>query len=411
MVTIEELAWGQVVQGLVGADGVVRALPGEVVGAELGDGATHGEAFEELLGVGAIGTFDGAIELGAARWQDEEPQAVLLTGDFERAHELTAAIDLDGADGERHSGEDGIERLGRRPRGCPVVEVEHIPATNDVVGSELLQDFPGEWPDVDGVELHQIAWEQDAIAGWFPDGMEPPCEALARRDVPAWRGVGQPAPFRLRGILDYLKRGGEVPAPPRRYISARKRLARRLHAVRKPPGYRVLFPGDLVQLDTVDVRPLPGKVLKQFTAHDVISRWNVLDLHDRATAGTAAQALDAVLARMPFPVRAIQIDGGSEFMGAFEVACQQHGLRLFVLPPRSPKLNGAVERANRTHTEEFFECFPMRRTVAELRPHHLTWERTYNTIRPHQALHYLTPRQFLDRYHSDRLRKEEVSPR
>src|SRR6266542_1714235 len=197
MVTIEELAWGQVVQGLVGADGVVRALPGEVVGAELGDGATHGEAFEELLGVGAIGTFDGAIELGAARWQDEEPQAVLLTGDFERAHELTAAIDLDGADGERHSGEDGIERLGRRPRGCPVVEVEHIPATNDVVGSELLQDFPGEWPDVDGVELHQIAWEQDAIAGWFPDGMEPPCEALARRDVPAWRFVEHPAPFQI----------------------------------------------------------------------------------------------------------------------------------------------------------------------------------------------------------------------
>ncbi len=216
---------------------------------------------------------------------------------------------------------------------------------------------------------------------------------------------------RIGRILTYLKRRGVLHEPPRRYISARKRLARRLHAVRKPPGYRVLFPGDLVQLDTVDVRPLPGKVLKQFTAHDVISRWNVLDLHDRATAGTAAQALDAVLARMPFPVRAIQIDGGSEFMGAFEVACQQHGLRLFVLPPRSPKLNGAVERANRTHTEEFFECFPMRRTVAELRPHHLTWERTYNTIRPHQALHYLTPRQFLDRYHSDRLRKEEVSPR
>jgi len=26
-----------------------------------------------------------------------------------------------------------------------------------------------------------------------------------------------------------------------------------------------------------------------------------------------------------------------------------------VLPPRSPKLNGAVERANRTHTEEFYQ--------------------------------------------------------
>ncbi|HEU65720.1 MAG TPA: hypothetical protein ENN57_03525 [Chloroflexi bacterium] len=28
--------------------------------------------------------------------------------------------------------------------------------------------------------------------------------------------------------------------------------------------------GDLVQLDTLDIRPLPGEVLKQFTARDVI---------------------------------------------------------------------------------------------------------------------------------------------
>jgi putative transposase len=216
---------------------------------------------------------------------------------------------------------------------------------------------------------------------------------------------------RVGRILTYLQRRGVLHEPPRRFISARKRLARRLHAVRKPPGYRVLFPGDLIQLDTVDVRPLPGQVLKQFTAHDVISRWNVLALHQRATAGTAAQALEAIVARMPFPVRAIQNDGGSEFMGEFEVACQTRGIRLFVLPPRSPKLNGAVERANRTHTEEFFECAPMRRTLAELRPRQLAWEHTYNTIRPHQALFYLTPRQFLDQYHAHRLRREEVSPR
>ena len=45
------------------------------------------------------------------------------------------------------------------------------------------------------------------------------------------------------------------------------------------------------------------------------------------------------------------MDGGSEFMAGFERACQEAGIRLFVLPPHSPKLNGHVERANRTHTE------------------------------------------------------------
>jgi len=58
---------------------------------------------------------------------------------------------------------------------------------------------------------------------------------------------------------------------------------------------------------------------------------------------------------MPFPIRALQVDGGSEFAAESEAVCQQRGLRLFVLPPRSPKLNGAVERANRTHTEEFYQ--------------------------------------------------------
>ena len=30
-------------------------------------------------------------------------------------------------------------------------------------------------------------------------------------------------------------------------------------------------------------------------------------------------------------------------------------IKLFVLPPGNPKLNGHVERANRTHTEEFYQ--------------------------------------------------------
>ncbi len=43
-----------------------------------------------------------------------------------------------------------------------------------------------------------------------------------------------------------------------------------------------------------------------------------------------------ILARMPFPVRAIQVYGGSEFMAQFEEACRERGIRLFVLPPARP---------------------------------------------------------------------------
>lgn len=196
-------------------------------------------------------------------------------------------------------------------------------------------------------------------------------------------------------ILERLRRTGELREPAGRRISARKRAWRRPHAVRKPKDFAAARPGDLVQVDTLDVRPLPGLVLKQFTARDVVSRWDVLELHTSASARSAVAILDALAARMPFGVRALSVDNGSEFMAEFEQACADRGIALLTLPPRSPKLNGAVERANRTHTEEFYEVTDAEATLADLRPALRAWETTYNTVRPHQALGYLTPAEYL----------------
>lgn len=66
-----------------------------------------------------------------------------------------------------------------------------------------------------------------------------------------------------------------------------------------------------------------------------------------------------------------------------------------MLPPRSPKLNGAVERAQRTHTEEFYQVTPCSLEMKKLNRELRQWERIYNTVRPHQSLGYLTPQQFL----------------
>ena len=90
------------------------------------------------------------------------------------------------------------------------------------------------------------------------------------------------------------------------------------------------------------------------------------------------------------------MDGGSEFQGGFEQACQERGLELFVLPPRSPKLNGHVERAQRTHTEEFYEVYSYDLEITTLNQALKEWERVYNYIRPHQSLGYLTPFEYLN---------------
>jgi len=124
-------------------------------------------------------------------------------------------------------------------------------------------------------------------------------------------------------ILTQLKRQGRLVESPRNGVPGSRRALRpRPDAVRKPRQYAVSEPGDLVEVDTLDVRPIPGVVFKQFTARDVVSRWDVLQAHPRSTARAATEFLDTLQHRMPFPIRALQIDGGLEFAAEFEPACQ-----------------------------------------------------------------------------------------
>ncbi len=101
-----------------------------------------------------------------------------------------------------------------------------------------------------------------------------------------------------------------------------------------------------------------------------------MQAHSRATAQSATQFLDTLQHRMPFPIRAVQVDGGSEFAAEFEQACQQRGLHRFVLPRRSPKLNGAVERANRTHSEEFYQVTACSLEMKKLNRELRHWEKS-----------------------------------
>jgi IS30 family transposase len=199
-------------------------------------------------------------------------------------------------------------------------------------------------------------------------------------------------------ILTYLKRRNILREPLINPISTRKRLYQRPYAIRKPKEYKPKLPGDLVELDTLDVRPLPGVILKHFSSYDVVSRWNVLGVYTRATAETASRFLEDMEQRTPNKIKSIQIDGGSEFQSIFEEECRKRNIKLYVLPPRSPELNGAVERANRTHTEEFYEVTDSTFELADLRPKLLEWEHTCNTIRPNQALKYLTPSECLEEF-------------
>ena len=207
-------------------------------------------------------------------------------------------------------------------------------------------------------------------------------------------------------ILAALKRRGLLVEPHRIRATPHARHLRP-HAQRKPKGVTLSHeaPGDLVAFDTMPIYPAPGVVRYQFTAVDVVARYRVVGVRATATAGTAKEFLSEARERFPFAIAALQIDGGSEWMAAFEQACQVAQLPLWVLPPRSPRLNGHVERANRTHREEFWECSDGDLDLPVVPSALRDWEDVYNRERPHHALGLRTPAAFLANWQDDQLSK------
>jgi hypothetical protein len=85
------------------ADGIVDVLPVAEFAVEFFHFQRAGRDLVELLGVGAIGAFDGAVEFRGTGRQDEQMEAALLAGRFELGGKLGASVDLHGADGKGHA--------------------------------------------------------------------------------------------------------------------------------------------------------------------------------------------------------------------------------------------------------------------------------------------------------------------
>jgi transposase InsO family protein len=198
----------------------------------------------------------------------------------------------------------------------------------------------------------------------------------------------------LRQLMD---RGVVTPVPTlRRKPGGRRfRLIGKRHARRLPKGLKPSRPGEIVQVDTMFVSPAPGQAHKHFTAYDPVAKWTVAGVAGRASANLAAGFLEKLLADMPFTVTGIQVDGGSEFQADFERACEEKQLNLYVLPPKRPQLNGAVERCNGAWRYEFYAAYDLPHRLEKLQPFVDAFAHRYNHQRPHDALDGKTPAEYL----------------
>ena len=151
--------------------------------------------------------------------------------------------------------------------------------------------------------------------------------------------------------------------------------------------------GDSVQVDVKFVRVNRQRCF-QYTALDDCTRFRVLRLYRYLNHRTSLAFFRELREAMPFPIRKLQCDNGTEFPLEFALTVQAAGIRHRYITPRRPEQNGKVERSHRIDDEEFwqresFTSFDDAAVALE------AWERRYNHERFSMALRGHTPSEML----------------
>ena len=163
----------------------------------------------------------------------------------------------------------------------------------------------------------------------------------------------------------------------------KKYRKRRLNTYNRP------IPGDRVQLDVTKI----ARNCYQFTAIDDCTRMRVLRLYEHKTAENSVHFLFEILDSFPFNIMRIQTDWGTEFFNDdFQYELHEHFIKFRPIRPRSPHLNGKVERSQQTDKEEFYSQLKSKeKRLPKLIPKLVEWENFYNYKRPHASLQGKTP--------------------
>ncbi len=231
-----------------------------------------------------------------------------------------------------------------------------------------------------------------------------------RRRIVRLRERTHLGPARLRALLLAARVRG-VPSPATiAKVLRQAGLTRPRRA--KPKRYRRTFvvprPGDLIQLDIKFVPYLvEGRQLYQYTAIDCCTRLRVVSFSEEVTNSTSKAFVQFALSTFPFAVRWVQTDNDSTFTHwytagpktpldrpvrkhPFTLMCEQFGASHRLIPPRTPRLNGRVERSHQTDDQEFYN---LRRygTQRDLEVAFRRWIHHYNHSRIHMALGGRTP--------------------
>jgi transposase InsO family protein len=156
------------------------------------------------------------------------------------------------------------------------------------------------------------------------------------------------------------------------------------------------FKTDVWTYDFIADRATDGRPLKWLSLVDEYTRECLaLIAADTFTGSDVRRILARVIGRRGAPTR-IRSDNGSEFIrAALANWLPARGSQPIPVAPASPWANGFIESFHSRLRDEFLERCVFE-SVGDAQARANWWRREYNTIRPHSALGYATPKEFSD---------------
>lgn len=179
---------------------------------------------------------------------------------------------------------------------------------------------------------------------------------------------------------------------PKRKKTKRPLTVRLKHAPKeKDLGY--------IEMDSISIFVV-DKIYYFVTAIDVVTKFAWVKIVKNHSSSEATLVFKEFVSNYKKNIRVVQTDNGTEFLGEFNSHLEQQNIKHEFIYLRSPKINGVVERFNRTIQEEFIQrnddliLSDQQKFNLKLQ-NYLIW---YNTKRPHYSLGQIPPTEYMQRF-------------
>ena len=176
-------------------------------------------------------------------------------------------------------------------------------------------------------------------------------------------------------------------------LSAKR--AWKIKRIRAPKSLKGAAPGSLVEIDLKVLNSL-GRTFYQFTAIDTCTKTKFIKIYSAKTASIGKKFITEMLSFYPFQIRHINSDNGGEFLAECHALLEAKKITHYFARPRTPKDNPMVENTIRADEYEFWAWGNLMTTCQALNEKAKIWMDKFNTYRPHQALNYLTPKEYYE---------------